>query len=404
MRTPFESTLSEEVRTFMTNTVKWIAVPSVVGLLAIGLFAQQSTTPGSLDRRLTGSFENATLKDVLKWLSQQGVSFVARADADGNARLSLSIQDQPIQDVMDAIASAFDTQWEKKGNTYILKQSPRVIVEGVPLRDLAPIPGTKRIEELVLPPGLKSLEGFEVLPPQVFGEEFKEGVPLPPMFFEKSGEQDPKAKAEWERYAKEAEKRAKEFEKKFSDPKFKAEMERHMKDAEKWSREAEKQAKELEKKFDDPKFKAEMERHMKDAEKWSREAEKQAKEFEKKFNDPKFKAEMEKRAAELEKKLADPKFREGMRTEVFVAPEIGELKSLERLKDSGRLRVFTSTPIKKLIETITKAQWEKHAKQGHLKYADLTPAQKEMVKGFVDGGSWNFSFVLDGKKFNLRSK
>jgi len=354
----------------MTNTVKWIAVPSVVGLLAIGLFAQQSTTPGSLDRRLTGSFENATLKDVLKWLSQQGVSFVARADADGNARLSLSIQDQPIQDVMDAIASAFDTQWEKKGNTYILKQSPRVIVEGVPLRDLAPIPGTKRIEELVLPPGLKSLEGFEVLPPQVFGEEFKEGVPLPPMFFEKSGEQDPKAKAEWERYAKEAEKRAKEFEKKFSDPKFKAEMERHMKDAEKWSREAEKQAKE----------------------------------FEKKFNDPKFKAEMEKRAAELEKKLADPKFREGMRTEVFVAPEIGELKSLERLKDSGRLRVFTSTPIKKLIETITKAQWEKHAKQGHLKYADLTPAQKEMVKGFVDGGSWNFSFVLDGKKFNLRSK
>lgn len=347
----------------MTKTVKWITVPTIAGMLAIGLYAQQATTP-TLDRKLSGNFENATLKEVLKWLSQQGVSFVVRADADGNARLSLNIQDQPIQDVMDAIASAFDTEWEKKGNTYVLKQSPRArIIQGIPFHDGPTEVAPRLFEGFIRPPDLKELEDLQ-LPPETFKELFKEGIAMPPMVFDekefKNWEQDPKTKAEWEKYAKDAEKWAREFEKKFSDPKFKADME--------------KRAAQLEKKWNDPKTKAEWEKYAKDAEKWSK---------------------------ELEKELADPKFKSQWKQfegGVAVVPDGTDLK------DSTRLRIVTPLPIKKLIGTITKAQWEKHAKQGHLTYADLTPMQKEMVKGMVDGGSWNLSFVIDGKKLNLRSK
>lgn len=89
--------------------------------------------PEELQRRVTRSFTTAPLSEVLKWLSGEGVNFVANeSDFTGDAKLTINIANQPIGDAMDAIADAFDARWTRHGNVYTLQRGSRILLPPVP--------------------------------------------------------------------------------------------------------------------------------------------------------------------------------------------------------------------------------------------------------------------------------
>src|SRR5438105_10553875 len=82
---------------------------------------EKSERSSELQRLVSGNFDNSSLSEVLKWLSGQGVSFVADgASLSGDAKLTANLQNQPLGDVMDAIADAFGGRWDRHGNIYTL--------------------------------------------------------------------------------------------------------------------------------------------------------------------------------------------------------------------------------------------------------------------------------------------
>jgi hypothetical protein len=72
--------------------------------------------------RLSATMNNASMEDVLEWLRRTGVNFVIDAgDPASRARLNVNVNNQPLKDVMDAIASAVGGAWVKHGEVYSLK-------------------------------------------------------------------------------------------------------------------------------------------------------------------------------------------------------------------------------------------------------------------------------------------
>lgn len=70
----------------------------------------------NLQKLVSVKFDNAPVKDVLAWFRQQGVNFVAPIESA--TRLTISIDNEPLKDAVDAIAFAMGTSWAKKGDVY----------------------------------------------------------------------------------------------------------------------------------------------------------------------------------------------------------------------------------------------------------------------------------------------
>lgn len=83
----------------------------------------------------------------------------------------------------------------------------------------------------------------------------------------------------------------------------------------------------------------------------------------------------------------------------FVMPKLDHLPE-------GRAFVFDSKRMRiaELLDSLTAAQKEKQAKQGHLTVADLTPKQREMLGSIPTEGNWTFSYSIDGKKLTVKNK
>ncbi|MCL6623532.1 MAG: STN domain-containing protein [Fimbriimonadales bacterium] len=81
----------------------------------------------AFDRKVSVTFQSARVVDVLKWLEVEGISFVVDPRSFGEERtVSLSVKDQPLRDVLNAIARVLNAHWEREGNIYILKPGRRV--------------------------------------------------------------------------------------------------------------------------------------------------------------------------------------------------------------------------------------------------------------------------------------
>jgi hypothetical protein len=100
-------------------------------------------TPASLEpalqQRVSVKFENAPLAEVLKWLQTNGVSFVIDQDSiPRDKRVTINIVNQPLDDVMEAIAAAFGGAWERHGSVYSFNDrfrafiAPGAAMEGIP--------------------------------------------------------------------------------------------------------------------------------------------------------------------------------------------------------------------------------------------------------------------------------
>jgi hypothetical protein len=64
---------------------------------------------------VSAHFRDAKVAEVLAWLEQQGVNFVLSDPAIKDRTITLNIDGQPLDDVVDSIASALGGHWEHKG-------------------------------------------------------------------------------------------------------------------------------------------------------------------------------------------------------------------------------------------------------------------------------------------------
>ncbi|HRI44769.1 MAG TPA: hypothetical protein PLL78_07185 [Fimbriimonadaceae bacterium] len=329
--------------------LKWSLAAALAAGLSIGVYTQVSAQGDAnqasvAQRRVTRSFDNAKLSEVLDWLKSQGVNFVVRPDqVDPNSRLSINAVNQPVNDVMSAIARAFGGSWTKEGELWVFRQgTSKGFAFSMPdLPDLPPIEWDGPKVRVWTDKDLEKDTEFKK-----WAEEWKK---------------------DWERWAEEWKSHAKDLDLKFGGPKIKV-----------WT------DKELEK---DPEFKKWVEKWRADVEKsfgpeFQKKMELRAKEFVEKAK--KFKTD------ESEMKRA----KEEMEQELFRQGKALESKSL----------FLDDTKVRQLIESLSADQWAKQEVQGHLTLQDLTDMQRELIKDLPAEGTWSVSFSIDGKSVKLKAK
>lgn len=97
----------------------------------------------ALEKSVSVSFHGATLDDVLKWLSSQGINFVAdKGFPKRESRLSMRVENQPLRNVLLAVADIFAGEWQKQGEIYVLKARSEVSSSEPP----GAFEGSKRLE------------------------------------------------------------------------------------------------------------------------------------------------------------------------------------------------------------------------------------------------------------------
>ena len=75
------------------------------------------------EQRVSISFNHASVGDVLDWMTKNGASFVA-ADSElpKDATITLNVKDEPMNEVLDAVASALGGHWERRGHMRIFRK------------------------------------------------------------------------------------------------------------------------------------------------------------------------------------------------------------------------------------------------------------------------------------------
>jgi len=101
-----------------------------------------------------------------------------------------------------------------------------------------------------------------------------------------------------------------------------------------------------------------------------------------------------------ELKMSD-KDKQKLRNDIKI--ELKPLQDLKELKNLKTLRIDGNQDIEKLMGSISKAQWDKHAKQGYLKLSDLTPEQRKMLGQNDLKGTWELSYSINGKSLKIKN-
>jgi hypothetical protein len=87
--------------------------------------ASQDTTQqvdAKLDRKVSISI-NGTVSDVAKWLTDQNISYVISDQNLTQKKLMINMVDQPLRDVVGAIADALGGRWQKRGDVYVFQSA-----------------------------------------------------------------------------------------------------------------------------------------------------------------------------------------------------------------------------------------------------------------------------------------
>lgn len=134
----------------------------------------------------------------------------------------------------------------------------------------------------------------------------------------------------------------------------------------------------------------------------------------KQLNDPKIKAEIERARSKAAKegKLSDAQRREieleMKRAHDEMAKAHGEMDRAKIEMDKAQVEIkkarLHGENMKKLLDSITPAQWELSKKQGYLKFSDLTPAQRKLIGDVEASDNMTLSYSIDGKKITIKGK
>jgi hypothetical protein len=73
--------------------------------------------------KVSVSFKNATVREVLDWLKNQGVNFVVGDDqVNKDARININVTDQPVEGFMRALAGAWAGRWERNNDIWVFRK------------------------------------------------------------------------------------------------------------------------------------------------------------------------------------------------------------------------------------------------------------------------------------------
>jgi len=73
--------------------------------------------------RISVSFKNATVREVLDWLKNQGINFVVGDDqVDKDGHININVLNQPVENLMHALGAAWDGHWVKKNDIWVFKE------------------------------------------------------------------------------------------------------------------------------------------------------------------------------------------------------------------------------------------------------------------------------------------
>lgn len=333
--------------------LKWSLAAALAAGLSFGAYTQVSAqgdvNQGTVaQRKVTRSFDNAKLAEVLDWLKAQGVNFVIRPDqVDPNSRLSLNAVNQPLRDVMSAIAAAFGGSWTKEGELWVFRQgASRDFLLGAPSFPDFPSFGLDKLEN------------------------------------------DPKFRVFTENDLKDS-------------PEFKKWMESWKKDWQKWAEEWKDHAKDFDFKFYGPKVRVWTDKDLQNDPEFKKWLDQWRSEIDRSFG-PEFQKKMEQRAKELAEKAREFKTDE---SEMKRATEEMEKELFRQGKALESKNLFIDdAKIRQLMDSLSDQQWAKQEVQGYLTLADLTEKQRELVKDLPTDGSWSISYSIDGKKITLKGK
>lgn len=160
------------------------------------------------DEKVSAHFRDAKPSDVLMWLEQHGVNFVASGgEIPKDTLITLNIDGQPIGNVVDAIGKALGGHWERDNGIYVFRRGaswntfPQA--DAFPKGNFTPFPQTGK------------MPAFPALPKMPEMKAWKDGKPM--------------SKEEWEKtfgpdFQKKMEAWSKEFEKSFG-PEYQKKME-----------------------------------------------------------------------------------------------------------------------------------------------------------------------------------
>lgn len=74
------------------------------------------------DAQVTKSFTNASAKDVINWLRSQTDNLVIDTTELPDRKLTMNVKGQDLDDVIEAVATALNMGWTKKGDIYVLRE------------------------------------------------------------------------------------------------------------------------------------------------------------------------------------------------------------------------------------------------------------------------------------------
>jgi len=99
--------------------------PSIDTQIVTPVLSRLSTSalPPQSSEKITVQFRDTKPAEVLSWLEKHGVNFVVSAgEISDSARVTLNVQDQPIDDVVNAIARALGGHWEKENGIRVFQK------------------------------------------------------------------------------------------------------------------------------------------------------------------------------------------------------------------------------------------------------------------------------------------
>lgn len=321
--------------------------------------------------RLSMSFSDATVGQVLDWLKSKGVDFVVSDEqVDKDSHISINLNNQPLAAVMDALGRAWNGRFERQGDIWVFRKgSLEMFSTKAAFPEMAPAPA----RVLTVP-----------------------GVPAG-------------SKEEQELWRKSFDK--------MNDPKHWAEIEKHMAEIEKngkvfryelkaGQRGLTLDGKDL-KPLDEKQIKAMQAQGLAMA----KQAEAMAKQS--KLTDEQAK-QFEKRAVEMAKAGRDF---------TFVVPDMKPLTELQikalgakDRADMGFARVWQSGPsavaigghglssrnLKAVYDLMTPTQTEKMNRLGYINYSDLNSKQRAIL-GVITDDNWTISYKTDKVNITIKS-
>lgn len=99
------------------------AVTIVSEAMPSGYVLAQTASDQEESQRVSASFNHAAVSEVMDWLIKNGVSFVtADSELPKDATITLNVKDEPINEVVDAIANALGGHWQRRGSMRIFRK------------------------------------------------------------------------------------------------------------------------------------------------------------------------------------------------------------------------------------------------------------------------------------------